>query len=75
MRLPSPRFLIGLVLVLVACVTVAVLVTREGEPPTVAIDCIGGSEKAELMASYKAGGLPTPRTSTLTATTLGQPAA
>ena len=50
MRLPSPRFLIGLVLVLVACVTVAVLVTREGESPPVAIDCIGGSEKTELIA-------------------------
>jgi hypothetical protein len=49
MRLPSPRFLIGLVLVIVACVTVAILVTREGERPTLTIDCIGGSEKAELM--------------------------
>jgi hypothetical protein len=50
MRLPSARFLIGLVLVLVACVGVAILLTREGEQPAVAIDCIGGSEKTELMA-------------------------
>jgi hypothetical protein len=55
-RLPSPRFLIGLVLVIVACVVVVVLVTRRGDEggdeqaPPVAIDCLGGSEKTELMA-------------------------
>jgi hypothetical protein len=52
--LPSPRFLIGLVLVLVACVAVVVVLTRGGgESPAaaaVSITCIGGSEKSELMA-------------------------
>ncbi|MBB5867937.1 hypothetical protein F4553_001316 [Allocatelliglobosispora scoriae] len=61
MRLPSPRFLIGLVLVLVACIGVAYVVSRSGaeeatgspnsEPAT--ITCIGGSEKTELMADPK----------------------
>ena len=32
------------------------------------------AEKAELMAAYKKGGLPTPETTTLTSTTLGQSA-
>jgi hypothetical protein len=53
MRLPSPRFLIGLVLVLVASVAVAALATlrgRGGAATPVAITCIGGSEKTELMA-------------------------
>lgn len=53
MRLPSPRFLIGLVLVLVACVAVAILVTRGGDQataPAATITCVGGSEKSELMA-------------------------
>jgi hypothetical protein len=51
MRLPSPRFLIGLVLVVAACVTVALLVTRgRDDQPAVSLDCFGGSEKTELMA-------------------------
>lgn len=53
MRLPSPRFLVGLVLVLVACVAVAILVTRGGDQataPAATITCVGGSEKSELMA-------------------------
>lgn len=57
MRLPSPRFLIGLVLVLGVCIGVAYGVTKlrsgassspAAEPVTVT--CIGGSEKTELMA-------------------------
>jgi len=31
------------------------------------------TEKAELIANYKAAGVPTPKTSTLTATTIGNP--
>lgn len=57
MRLPSPRFLIGLGTVLVVCVGVAVLWTRlngpRESPPTIqraTVTCIGGSEKSELMA-------------------------
>jgi hemerythrin superfamily protein len=41
------------------------------------MDALGeqmAAEKEELMASYKAGGLPTPTTSTLSSTTIGQPA-
>lgn len=41
------------------------------------MDALGeqmAAEKAELMASYKAGGLPTPKTSTLTSTSIGQAA-
>lgn len=62
MRLPSPRFLIGLVLVLVACLGVAYVVTRSGAKqaqnggPSAApatITCIGGSEKTELMADAR----------------------
>ena len=57
MRLPSPRFLIGLVLVLAVCVGVAFC----GHPAAVGrlqrtggqratVTCVGGSEKSELMA-------------------------
>lgn len=53
MRLPSPRFLIGLVLVLVACVAVVVVVTRSRAAEEAArvetVACIGGSEKSALM--------------------------
>jgi hypothetical protein len=39
------------VLVLVACVVVTVLVTRRAnEIPTTTVECLGGSEKTELMA-------------------------
>jgi hypothetical protein len=41
------------------------------------MDALGeqmAAEKAELMASSKAGGLPTPKTSTLTSTSIGQAA-
>ena len=41
------------------------------------MDALGeqmAAEKEELMANYKAGGTPTPKTSTLTSTTIGQPA-
>jgi hemerythrin superfamily protein len=41
------------------------------------MDALGeqmAAEKADLMASYKAGGLPTPKTSTLTSTSIGQSA-
>ena len=40
------------------------------------MDALGetmAAEKQRLIASYKAGGLPTPETPTLKATTLGQP--
>ena len=55
MRLPSPRFLIGLVTVIVVCVVAAVLWVRADEPATSAtqptvVNCLGGSEKSELMA-------------------------
>ena len=41
------------------------------------MDALGAkmaAEKAQLKASYKSSGVPTPETPTLTATTLGQPA-
>ncbi|MFJ6195405.1 hypothetical protein [Micromonospora sp. NPDC092111] len=55
MRLPSIRFLIGLVTVLVVCVTAAVLWKRSADTPATAgppttVTCVGGSEKSELMA-------------------------
>jgi hypothetical protein len=54
-RLPSPRFLIGLVLVIAASVAIAAIVTRKGDAgpsgaAQVTINCLGGSEKTELMA-------------------------
>ncbi|WP_199523786.1 hypothetical protein [Micromonospora craterilacus] len=55
MRLPSVRFLIGLVTVIVVCVVAAVLWVRSDNaatsaaPPAV-VNCLGGSEKSELMA-------------------------
>jgi hypothetical protein len=56
-RLPSPRFLIGLVLVLGVCIGVVYGVTRlrSGAPSgpaaeQVTLTCVGGSEKTELMA-------------------------
>jgi len=56
-RLPSPRFLIGLVLVLAVCIGVVYGVSklRGGGPGQAAADpvtvtCVGGSEKTELMA-------------------------
>ena len=60
MRLPSTRFLIGLGTVIVVCIAAAVLWSKFGgsDPkPTVAqvttINCVGGSEKSELMADQK----------------------
>lgn len=57
MRLPSPRFLIGLVLVLGVCIGVVYGVTKlrsggSGTPAAqqVTVNCVGGSEKTELMA-------------------------
>ena len=57
MRLPSPRFLIGLVLVLAVCIGVVYGVSRlrsgGGSTPAaeqVTVTCVGGSEKTELMA-------------------------
>lgn len=58
MRMPSPRFLIGLVLVLVVCVATAYVLTQRGEDEPggsttaqpVTVTCLGGSEKTELMA-------------------------
>lgn len=57
MRLPSPRFLIGLVLVLVVCVVTAFVLTRADTPgdrrnaaEPITVSCLGGSEKSELMA-------------------------
>ncbi|MDG4797070.1 hypothetical protein [Micromonospora sp. WMMD1082] len=55
MRLPSVRFLIGLVTVIVVCVVAAALWVRADEPATSAapptvVSCLGGSEKTELMA-------------------------
>lgn len=41
------------------------------------MDALGeqmATEKADLMASYKSGGLPTPETTSLTSTTIGQAA-
>lgn len=41
------------------------------------MDALGeqmAAEKADLMASYKAGGLPPPKATTLGSTTMGQPA-
>jgi hypothetical protein len=56
-RLPSPRFLIGLVLVLVVCVVTAFVLTRADTPADstntaepITVSCLGGSEKSELMA-------------------------
>jgi hypothetical protein len=59
MRLPSPRFLIGAVLVVAICVTVTVLVSNreDAAPPPLTIDCIGGSEKSELMQDPEVMGL------------------
>ncbi|MDI1465844.1 hypothetical protein QEZ54_33215 [Catellatospora sp. KI3] len=56
--MPSPRFLIGLVLVLVVCVATAYVLTQRGkdDPGTtttaqpITVTCLGGSEKKELMA-------------------------
>ena len=60
MRLPSPRFLIGLGMVIVVCVGIGVLWNRSdgqhGSPTTAkstTVTCIGGSEKSELMADPK----------------------
>ncbi|MEV0805353.1 hypothetical protein [Micromonospora sp. NPDC050200] len=55
MRLPSTRFLIGLVTVIVVCVAAAVLWKRSADTPPAAgppttVTCVGGSEKSELMA-------------------------
>ncbi|MFJ8577297.1 hypothetical protein [Micromonospora sp. NPDC093277] len=55
MRLPSTRFLIGLVMVIVVCVAAAVLWRRYSDTPETAaapttVTCVGGSEKSELMA-------------------------
>ncbi len=55
MRLPSTRFLIGLVMVIVVCVAAAVLWRRSSDTPATAaqattVTCVGGSEKSELMA-------------------------
>ncbi|MEV4624837.1 hypothetical protein AB0J90_00905 [Micromonospora sp. NPDC049523] len=56
MRLPSLRFLIGLGMVIVVGVVAGVLWLRSGQPAApgpaapVAITCLGGSEKSELMA-------------------------
>lgn len=53
MRLPNPRFLIGLALVLAVLVGGAYFLTRPkapAAPDPVAISCLGGSEKSELMA-------------------------
>lgn len=56
MRLPSPRFLIGLVLVLAVCIGVAYGVSRlrggpaGGGTEQITVACAGGSEKTELMA-------------------------
>ncbi|MEU3452932.1 hypothetical protein ABZ671_04925 [Micromonospora sp. NPDC006766] len=55
MRLPSTRFLIGLVMVIVVCVAAAVLWRRSSDTPapaaqTTTVTCVGGSEKSELMA-------------------------
>lgn len=57
MRLPSPRFLIGLVLVLAVCIGVVYGVSRlrAGGGSTslaeqITVTCVGGSEKTELMA-------------------------
>lgn len=57
MRLPSPRFLLGLAIVLVVCLVAAFLLTRKsgesgGKPAAdpVTVACVGGSEKTELMA-------------------------
>jgi hypothetical protein len=52
-RLPSPRFLIGLGLVLAVLIGGAYFLTRPkaaAAPDPVTISCIGGSEKTELMA-------------------------
>ncbi len=55
MRLPSIRFLVGLVTVLAVCVAAVVLWRTVGRRPAPAagptrVACIGGSEKSELMA-------------------------
>jgi len=55
LRLPSTRFLIGLVMVIVVCVAAAVLWRRYSDTPATAaapttVTCVGGSEKSELMA-------------------------
>ncbi|GAA3729674.1 hypothetical protein GCM10022225_08990 [Plantactinospora mayteni] len=53
--MPSVRFLIGLVTVIVVCVVAAVLFSRSGGTSTpsaapTTLTCVGGSEKSELMA-------------------------
>ncbi|MDM4719323.1 hypothetical protein QTQ03_06820 [Micromonospora sp. WMMA1363] len=55
MRLPSPRFLVGLVAVIAVCVGAAALWQRSTRTPSAAaapvtVTCVGGSEKSELMA-------------------------
>ncbi|MFU8854218.1 hypothetical protein ACNAW0_25005 [Micromonospora sp. SL1-18] len=55
MRLPSTRFLIGLVMVIVVCVAAVVLWRHYSDTPATAapptsVTCVGGSEKSELMA-------------------------
>jgi hypothetical protein len=52
--LPSIRFLIGLVTVIVVCVAAALLWLQFGRTPApaaapVTVNCVGGSEKSELM--------------------------
>ncbi|GAA1844350.1 hypothetical protein [Asanoa iriomotensis] len=55
MRLPSPRFLVGLVAVLAVLVGGAFVVNRLTRPAaagseSLTLNCVGGSEKSELMA-------------------------
>ncbi|GIH06173.1 hypothetical protein Rhe02_42400 [Rhizocola hellebori] len=53
MRMPSPRFLIGLGLVLAVSVGTAYFLTKpqEAKPAEpISVACVGGSEKSELMA-------------------------
>jgi hypothetical protein len=60
LRLPSIRFLIGLATVIVVCVAAAILWSRFGKTssspstaPAITLNCVGGSEKSELMADAK----------------------
>ncbi|WP_432842660.1 hypothetical protein [Dactylosporangium sp. CA-092794] len=60
MRLPSIRFLIGLATVIVVCIAAVILWTRLGRSdnkpaaaPDTTLNCVGGSEKTELMADTK----------------------
>ncbi|MGI5242336.1 hypothetical protein [Dactylosporangium sp. CA-139066] len=58
MRLPSIRFLIGLATVIVVCIAAVVLWSKLGKSgtdqpaatPDMTLNCLGGSEKSELMA-------------------------